>query len=303
MATTVGGGSVDPEILRWAVRSDGRSGYLFASTYQPAKAALPEQSDVQLTVTLDDGDVTVPTQPVTIPAGVSLVWPLRYPLAPGVVLRSATARVLTRVTVDDREVVVLGAYDGIPVELVLDGDHDVGGAGVAVHREGATIVSLAAPAGPTCVVELENARIIVLDQESIDRLYLLEVDGRERLVLSSAPLYAVDGELVVQTESPDVTVSLLPAPEALRAEGGDLSEPSDDGPWRSWRVSAPQVGRRTLLSGLRPEATSPRPERGGPLNRLSAPTDFSGAAVVQVDVPRRAVRRRRPHAAPGALDR
>ena len=35
-----------------------------------------------------------------------------------------------------------------------------------------------------------DARIIVLDQESIDRLYLLEVDGRERLVLSSAPLYA-----------------------------------------------------------------------------------------------------------------
>lgn len=286
MATTVGGGSVDPEILRWAVRSDGRSGYLFASTYQPAKAALPEQSDVQLTVTLDGGDVTVPTEPVTIPAGVSLVWPLRYPLAPGVVLRSATARVLARVTVDDREVVVLGAYDGIPVELVLDGDHEVGGAGVAVRGEGATIISLAAPAGPTCVVELEGARIIVLDQESVDRLYLLEVDGRERLVLSSAPLYAVRGELVVQTESPDFTVSLLPAPEALRAEGGHLSDPSDDGPWRSWRASAPQVGRRTLISGLRPDATAPRPERGGPLDRLSAPTDFSGAAVVQVEVPR-----------------
>ncbi|GEK21546.1 beta-galactosidase [Cellulomonas xylanilytica] len=285
MATTVGGGSADPTELRWAVRSDGRSGYLFASTYQPAKAALPEQRDVQLTVTLDGGDVTVPTQPVTVPAGVSVVWPLRYPLAPGVVLRSATARVLTRVTVDDRDVVVLGAYDGIPVELVLDGSHDVGGAGAAVHRGDATIISLAAPAGPTCVVELEKTRIIVLDQQSTDRLYLLEVDGRERLVLSSAPLYALDGELVVQTEGPDVTVALLPAPEALRAQGGDLSEPSDDGPWRSWRVSAPQAGRRTLVSGLHPGATPPRPERGGPLNRLSAPTDFSGAAVVRVEVP------------------
>jgi beta-galactosidase len=285
MATTVGGGSADPEILRWAVRSDGRSGYLFASTYQPAKAALPEQRDVQFTVTLDDEDVTVPTQPVTIPAGVSLVWPLRYPLAPGVALRSATARVLARVTVDDREVVVLGAYDGIPVELVLDGDHLVGGAGVAVHREGATIISLAEPAGPTCAVELTNARVIVLDQASTDWLYLLEVDGRERLVLSSAPLYAVDGELVVQTESPDITVSFLPAPEALRADGVDLAEPSDDGPWRSWRASAPRVGRHTLVSDLHPEATSPHPERGGPLQRLSAPTDFSGAAVVQVEVP------------------
>ena len=105
-------------------------------------------------------------------------------------------------------------------------------------------------------------------------------------MLSSAPLYAVNGELVVQTESPDFTVSVLPAPETLRAEGADLSEPFDDGPWRSWRASAQHVGRRTLISGLRLEAASvPRPERGGPLNRLSAPTDFSGAAVVQVEIP------------------
>lgn len=285
MATTVGGGSADPEVLRWAVRSDGRSGYLFASTYQPAKAALPAQHDVQFTVTLDDGDVTVPTQPLTIPAGVSLVWPLRYPLAPGVSLRSATARVLARVTVDDREVVVLGAYDGIPVELVLDGHHEVGGAGVAVHRDGATVVSLSAPAGPTCIVELTDARIIVLDQESIGRLYLLEVDGRERLVLSTAPVYALDGELVVQTESPHVSVSVLPAPRSLQAEGAELSEPFDDGPWRTWPMRAEHAGRHTLISGLHPDATSvPRPERGGPLNRLSAPTDFSGAALVQVEV-------------------
>lgn len=285
MATTVGGGSADPEVLRWAVRSDGHSGYLFASTYQPARAALREQNGVQLTVSFDDEDVTVPTQPLTIPAGVSVVWPLRYPLAPGVTLRSATARVITRVTVDDREVVVLGAYDDIPVELVLDGRHDVGGTGVAVHSGGATIVSLTAPAGPTCVVELQEARIIVLDRASVDQLYVLEVDGRERLVLSTAPVYALDGGLVVKTEDPRLSISILPAPHTLRAEGAEPGEPFADGPWRTWRMRAHHAGRRTLLAGLHPEASAPRPERGGPLNRLSAPTDFAGAAVVQVDVP------------------
>ena len=285
MATTVGGGSADPEVLRWAVRSDGHSGYLFASTYQPAKAALPEQRDVQFTVTLDDGEITVPTQPLTIPAGVSLVWPLRYPIAPDLCLRSATARVLTRLIVEGREVVVLGAYDGIPVELVLDGEHEVGGAGVATLGDCTTIVSLTAPPGPTCVVEMQGTRIIVLDQASIDRLYLLEVDGRERLVLSSAPLYALHGDLVVQTESPDLSISILPAPGSLRADGAELSEPFDAGPWRTWQLRSQHAGGQTLVAGLPLDATSvPRPERGGPLNRLSAPTDFSGAAALQIDV-------------------
>lgn len=286
MATTVGGGSADPEILRWAVRSDGDSGYLFASTYQPAKAALQAQHDVQFRVTFGDVDVRVPTHPVTIPADVSLVWPLRYPLTPNVCLRSATARVITRVTVDDRDVVVLGAYDGIPVELVLDGSHEVGGAGAAVHRDGTTIVTLDEPAGRACVIDLEHVRIVVLDHKDIDQLYRLEVGGEQRLVLSSSPVYALDGELVVHTEDPEVSVSLLPAPHALGADGADVGEPSSDGPWRTWRVRTPHAGHRTLISGLRPSATSvPEPERGGPLNRLSAPTDFSGAAVVHVDVP------------------
>jgi hypothetical protein len=189
------------------------------------------------------------------------------------------------VTVDDREVVVLGAAHGIPVELVLDGHHEVGGAGATDHRVGASVVTLTAPAGPTCVLDLTGLRIVVLDQQSVDRLYLLDVDGRERLVLSSAPLYSRDGELVVHTERPDVSVSILPAPGTLRAEGAELSEPVDDGPWRTWRVSAQHAGRHTLASGLHPEATSvPAPERGGPVQRLSAPTDFSGAAVVQVGV-------------------
>ncbi len=284
MAATVGGGSADPEDLRWAVRSDGHSGYLFASTYQPAKAPLPEQDDVQFTVTFDDGEVTVPTRPVTIPAGVSLVWPLRYPLAPGIDLRSSTARVITRLTADEREVIVLGAYEDIPVELVLDGTHDVGGSGAAAHRDGATIVSLTVPPGPTCVVELEEARVIVLDEASIDQLYVLEVGGRERLVLSTAPAYALDGRIVVQTEDPQLSISILPAPPTLRAEGADLGEPLSQGPWLTWRMDARYAGRHTLLSGLHPEAHAPRPERGGPLHRLSAPTDFSGAAVVQVDV-------------------
>ncbi|KQY43968.1 beta-galactosidase [Cellulomonas sp. Root137] len=286
MATTVGGGSEDPDELRWAVRSDGHSGYVFVSTYQPAKQPLAEQRGVQLAVELDDDTVTVPARPIDIPAGVSLVWPLRYPVTPGIVLRSATAQVITRVSDDHGQILVLGAYDGIPVELVLDGHVDVRGSGAGEHRGDATVVALTAPAGPQCVIELPGARILVLDPASADRLYLLDLPGRERLVLSDAPLYSLGGQLVVHPDERHRTVSLLPAPPSLDADGADLSDPRDDGPWRTWTLDARHVGRTTLVSELRPQASAvPDPVRGGPMNRLSAPTDFSGAAVVHVDVP------------------
>ncbi|GEL97280.1 beta-galactosidase [Cellulomonas terrae] len=286
MTSTVGGGSADPDELRWAVRSDGRSGYLFASTYQPAAQPLPGQPDVQVTVDFDDDSVTVPTVPVDLPAGASVVWPLRYPVSSSVVLRSATAQVLTRGWDDEGELLVLAASEGVPVELVLDGALEVGGAGTGVVRDETTVVSLVEPTGPRCVVGLPGVRILVLDPASADRLYVLDLAGRDHLVLSDAPVYSLDGALVVHPDEARHTLSLLPGVPELVADGARLSDSRADGPWHTWTVDAPHAGRTTLLSGVEPQATAaPDPVRGGPMNRLSAPTDFTGAAVVHVDVP------------------
>ncbi|WP_125776499.1 beta-galactosidase [Antribacter gilvus] len=292
MAPQVGGGSEDPEELRWAIRSDGRSGYLFLTTYQPAQRPLPPQEGVQVTVAFDDGDVTVPTQAVDLPAGLTTVWPLRYELADGLVLRSATAEVVTRLTDQSGEIVVLAAADGVPVELVVEGQVPVGGSGrtAAGSDDGATVVRLAAEPGPACVVELRGVRVLVLDAASANRLYRLDVAGRERLVLSDAPVYAEDGGLVLHTSEPVCTVALLPAPATLTADGAPVPGGAQDGPWRRWTLPVPAAGTRTLVSGLAPVAAAPpEPVRGGPMDRLSAPTDFSGAAAVVVDVPAEAL--------------
>src|SRR5699024_10392288 len=86
--------------LRWAVRSDDRRGYLFLTTYQPERRPLPAQPGVQLDLGLGGETLTVPHAPVDLPAGVSIVWPLRYPLTADLVLRYATGGLLTRVVGD-----------------------------------------------------------------------------------------------------------------------------------------------------------------------------------------------------------
>jgi hypothetical protein len=287
MSTTVGGGSEDPGELRWSVRSDGHRGYLFLSTYQPAAQPLDPQPAVQVTVELDDTTITVPARPVGLPAGISVAWPLRYPLAEDLVLRSATAQLVTRIRDDAGELIVLSATDGIPVELVLDGQVPVNGPVDVRHTAGTTIVVLAQAPGPDSIVELADARVLVVDEPTADRLYHLEVGGRERLVLSGAPVYADEGQLVAHPTTPSTTVSLIPPPDTL-ASATAAVEPVEQPPgalWSTWTVTA-TAGTHRLAGDLRPHAPAPPdPARGGPMNRLSAPTDFSGAARVTLDVP------------------
>ncbi|MCK9795437.1 beta-galactosidase [Isoptericola sp. 4D.3] len=303
MTTTVGGGSEDADdmndqgALRWSVRSDGGRGYVFLTTYQPARRPLPPQPGVQLAVALDDATVTVPSRPVDLPAGVSVAWPVRYPLADGLVLRSATAQVLTRIAADGtdgaREVVVLVATDGVPVELVLDGDVAAAGPVTARRENGTTVLDLIVPPGPGTVVGLPGVDVLVLDDATANRLYRLDVFGRDRLVLSDAPVYSLDGALVVHTGAPATTVSLLPAPPSLTAstEWTAVVTAQGEGPlWSTWTVSVPGAGHRRVAADLHPTAPAPPVStKGGPMGRLSAPTDFSGAARVHLDVPAEAL--------------
>src|SRR5699024_8006878 len=146
----------DRGALRWAVRSDGQRGYLFLTTYQPARRPLPAQPGVQVTVDLAGEQLTVPHTPVDLPAGVSVAWPLRYPLTDDLVLRHATAGLLTRVAVDGgRDLVVLVATPEVPVELVVEHRDSspvpVSGAGAATAVDGGTQVALTVPTGPAAV--------------------------------------------------------------------------------------------------------------------------------------------------------
>ncbi|WP_062464066.1 beta-galactosidase [Demequina soli] len=276
MRATVGGGE-DGDDLRWAVRADDARGYLFATTYQPDRAPLPAQPGVRFQVALEDGTVTVPRRPVDLPAGVSVAWPLRFPLAGGLALRSATAGIVTRVPLEDgRDLLVLAATDGVPVEIVLEGDVDVAGPVDVELDGGSTAATLTRAPGPETVVDVPGTRILVADPATADRLYVLDIEGAARPVLSECPVYALDGDLVLHSERPAAALAVL-------------APPGDGALWAHRTVA---TGGGVVPLGAPGAVVAPAPPRivrGGPLDRLSAPTDFSGAARVPVAIPREAL--------------
>ena len=100
--------------LRWAVRSDGDSGFLFINTHQPHEP-LSGSADVQFRIELGGEDVVVPDRPIDIPSGLIARWPLRLDLA-GVRIEWATASV-AGVVEGAIPTLVLRAHDGVAARV------------------------------------------------------------------------------------------------------------------------------------------------------------------------------------------
>ena len=84
----------DFNTLRWAVRSDGKSGYVFINNYQRLQP-LPEKINAQFKLKLPGGEVVFPAKPVTIPADAFFFWPFHLDLN-GAILNYATAQPVGR---------------------------------------------------------------------------------------------------------------------------------------------------------------------------------------------------------------
>jgi hypothetical protein len=233
-------GDDDRSTLRWAVRSDGQSGFVFISQHQPHEP-LDDVPGVQFSLALDDGELVFPATPVDVPAGTVARWPVNLPLGGGV-LRWATASAVT-VLPGEMPTLVLLAEPGVPVELAFQpgtitesrwsrSEHQ------RAHRDAATRPHDTITAGSryassfvrrysTDAVPLvvswrgrDGAAfdVLVMPASLADRLWILDDD----LVMSADPIWREGGVIVarrgVQT---DVSVSeIRPAGEPLPRYGG-----------------------------------------------------------------------------------
>lgn len=160
--------------LRWSVRSDGESGFLFVVNYQPG-VELPEHSAVSFHVHFDAGTIEVP--PLSIPAGSAFVWPLRLAVGEAV-LTWATAQPITVADWRGLPLLVLSAIPGMePLMSWANGD---------IER-----IELQGP-GDWFEVSLEGrvvARVLILEDSDALRLEtgeFLALTGEETWALGSS---------------------------------------------------------------------------------------------------------------------
>jgi hypothetical protein len=170
----------DAGTLRWSLRSDGATGFVFIGWHQPH---LPLQTyrGAQFDVVLSDRTVTFPDEPVDIPPGTVARWPVGLRLG-GVTLDWATATPFA-VLPGEIPTLVLRASPGIAPRARWDG-------GEPADLPIATAVRIAG-----------RLDVLVLDDVAASEAWVL--DGR--LLRSAAPVWlAPDGLMSRSIESPAV---------------------------------------------------------------------------------------------------
>ena len=116
-------GVEDAETLRWAVRADDGSGFVFIGWHQP-HVPLSTYRGAQFRIETPDGVVTLPSTPVDIPPGTLARWPLGLEVG-GVTIDWATASAVTVLPGTPASgsvpTLVLIEDAGLPVEIAHDG--------------------------------------------------------------------------------------------------------------------------------------------------------------------------------------
>ncbi|WP_020134885.1 beta-galactosidase [Streptomyces sp. 351MFTsu5.1] len=289
-------GQFDRGTLRWAVRGDGASGFLFVNNHQPHEP-LPDHPETTFAVEFADGkgELVLPSTPVTVPAGAYFCWPLRLELA-GLRLEWATAQPVCRLDVGGRTVLVLAATDGIAPELALDTDTvaAVSTATGDVVPVGDRLLVTGLRSGTDALVEVDTADggrvgLLVLDAATARTAYRGTAWGAERLVLSADGVVFDRDEVRLHGTGGATSFAVLPAPERAPVVDGVAAEAVRDGVFTRYAVPPASGEEVPAVEVTLVRAAGPAPEAvTGVQGRASVPADTyfdTVAAEYRVEVP------------------
>ncbi len=179
-------GIEDAQTLRWAIRSDGTSGFVFISWHQP-HVTLPDYGAARFNLVLGDETLAFPDTPVDIPAGTIARWPVNLDIA-GVCLKWATASAFTLLGPESSPTLVLAAEPGIAARLCLAEGTTL--AGPAARSQGNVYtVESAGAATLTATSPDGSLTILVLPPALADQAWALDGPLGRDLVLSADPLW------------------------------------------------------------------------------------------------------------------
>ena len=255
----------DVKTLRWCVRSDGQSGFVFVNNYQRLQKRLA-MPDVQFALRLPSETLTFPDSPVTIPADSRFFWPFNLDLGHDVRLAWATAQPVCAIDEGHRRTVFFAQTPGIAAQFAFAGDAKIKASRQISRRRDYAIVENVA-AGRETAFQISGrdggVRIVLLDQADSLSLWKGAWQGRERVFLSSAGL-TLDGEILslTSTDRSELAVGVYPAPSQVRSAGtwvpsGAMGSSRASRWWRQWTLrdqsssnkSSPPVPRETFTWG------------------------------------------------------
>ena len=287
----------DTTNLRWSIRSNGTSGFIFVNQYQ-RHTNMSSVNNVQFNISLSNGNTLLVPQAsspnITVPAGKYFVWPFNMPIeTTGITIVYATAMPITKLhNTDGSIVMIFGNTEGINSEFVFqDIQHtsitvvSCTGATCTPQSDGTLLIqSIALSTNYFVQLKTSSGQIIsfvLLDEFTSTQLYTGVINNQERIVLADGPVLfdpSTPSIMNIRTETPTtLSFAIFPAPSSIMYNNQPVTG-TPDGIFMRYNVNLP-VPYVSVAWNLVQEAGPPRTVPLGPAGVAEAP-DADGSTTV-----------------------
>lgn len=195
------------ENLQWAVRTDGKSGYLFCSNilYRRHRQAF---KDVRFTVKLKEETLRFPRKRVTVPDKAYFLWPFNQRLG-NVLLKYATVQPVCSMREGNETTCFFFEDDGIAGEYFLsaEGIEKVDALHAVCQKEKDGWFVHGLQPGKDCMVVVtctdgSVVRLATLTEEESDQLWKGKKNGEDYVILTASSLICDANRITLIDENP-----------------------------------------------------------------------------------------------------
>lgn len=189
----------DMETLRYAVRTDGKRGFVFINNFQD-HMQMPDRRDEQITLQLDDEDITIH---FSIAGDENAILPFHFDMD-GIDLITATAQPVTVLQPNGEKTYVFMAPEGMQAAFQFEG-------GVVINDEMNCNYECKDASKIDCfhvTKEDITVHVLVIGREMADQMYIISND---RLIFTQEALLEDENGLRLETVSASNPVYTYPA--------------------------------------------------------------------------------------------
>jgi len=275
-------GPQDFSVARIAVRTDGKSGFLFFNNYA-RYYAMPDRPHFQVKIQLPGSTLMIPAVPVDLPSGDYGIWPFGLTLG-GLHLRYATAELFTRTLSGRDATYYFVATRGVAPQFLIEKQEGnrIKTSGRRSHLDGDILIEGLRPSlDPAITVKNSDGtttRIILLSEVQAENAWHMS-SGGSHLLVTSAQFYADGNTVTLQRDGdPHFLLTVIPAVATAPTAGVPVESLAQGHFGSTFRVTLPEANSKIEVHAIKQAGTVP-PVTLGP----SFPWRPHGVAMVPAE--------------------
>ena len=269
--------------LRYAVRGNGTSGFLFINNFQD-DTVMTVKKNLRFSINTLSGIITIPASGAfDLQRDENVIFPFNFDLE-GINLQYATAQLMTKGGDTESPFYVFFAPEGLKPEFFFSGKgfsvKPLNFAAVKETSRGKLVSCSADRAEFLLIKGNKPIRVLVLSKETAMKAYLSDLNGKRRIVFSDNTVIPGNGTVTLLGKG-DNTLNIDVFPKLtskLSASEGKLSRGSlNNKSYSSWSVTVPAKTFPVQMTRFGEKKFSVKlPEITGELNDYFLQIDYTG---------------------------